>query len=74
MTSEEAVIFQYMEHGTPERKLQLNTQPIEFSVSVLTMGNWPSYQFMEVTIPPNLAEYQEYFQTVLSEGFNYISY
>ncbi|EFO23722.1 hypothetical protein LOAG_04763 [Loa loa] len=53
---------QYMEHGDPDRMLKHSTNRIEFSVNVLTMGHWPTYEYMEVAIPPNLAEYQEHFQ------------
>ncbi|MCP9263411.1 Cullin-4A [Dirofilaria immitis] len=53
---------QYMEHGSPDRKLKHNTNQIEFNVNVLTMGHWPTYEYMEVAIPPTLAEYQEHFQ------------
>ncbi|KAL3989495.1 Cullin-4A domain protein [Acanthocheilonema viteae] len=53
---------QYMEHGGRHRMLKHNTNQIEFNVNVLTMGHWPTYEYMEVAIPPNLAEYQEHFQ------------
>ncbi|EJW88277.1 Cul4b protein [Wuchereria bancrofti] len=41
---------------------QHSANQIEFNVNVLTMGHWPTYEYMEVAIPPNLAEYQEHFQ------------
>ncbi|VDM10103.1 unnamed protein product [Wuchereria bancrofti] len=53
---------QYMEHGDPDRILKHSANQIEFNVNVLTMGHWPTYEYMEVAIPPNLAEYQEHFQ------------
>uniref|UniRef100_A0A158Q724 Cullin-4 n=1 Tax=Elaeophora elaphi TaxID=1147741 RepID=A0A158Q724_9BILA len=53
---------QYMEHGGRDRVLKHSTNQIEFNVNVLTMGHWPTYEYMEVAIPPNLAEYQENFQ------------
>uniref|UniRef100_A0AC34FG36 Cullin family profile domain-containing protein n=1 Tax=Panagrolaimus sp. ES5 TaxID=591445 RepID=A0AC34FG36_9BILA len=34
----------------------------EFSVNVLTMGSWPTYDTMEVTIPPQLDELQAAFK------------
>uniref|UniRef100_A0A915PMJ1 Cullin family profile domain-containing protein n=1 Tax=Setaria digitata TaxID=48799 RepID=A0A915PMJ1_9BILA len=58
---------QYMEHGGPDRVLKHTTTQIEFSVNVLTMGHWPTYEYMEVAIPPTLAEYQEHFQNVVKE-------
>lgn len=54
-----------MEHGGPDRELKHSTGNIDFSVNVLTMGNWPSYEYMEVNIPPDLAEYGELFKQVL---------
>lgn len=54
-----------MDHGDPDRILKHSAKSIEFSVNVLTMGHWPSYQPMEVVIPPDLAEYQDLFQKVL---------
>uniref|UniRef100_A0A0N5A7K2 Cullin-4 n=1 Tax=Syphacia muris TaxID=451379 RepID=A0A0N5A7K2_9BILA len=53
---------QYMEHGGPDRKMKHSPGNIDFSVSVLTMGHWPSYEYMEVNIPPDLAEYEEMFK------------
>lgn len=53
---------QYMEHGGPDRELKHGPGNIDFSVSVLTMGHWPSYEYMEVNIPPDLAEYEERFK------------
>lgn len=53
-----------MEHGGRDRMLKHGTNQIEFNVNVLTMGHWPTYEYMEVSIPPNLAEYQEHFQNV----------
>uniref|UniRef100_F1KTC7 Cullin-4 n=1 Tax=Ascaris suum TaxID=6253 RepID=F1KTC7_ASCSU len=58
-----AVAFkQYFDHGGPDRTLQHSDGRIEFSVNVLTMGHWPSYEPMDVVIPPYLAEYQELFK------------
>ncbi|KHN74086.1 Cullin-4B [Toxocara canis] len=58
-----AVAFkQYLDHGGPDRALQHSDGHIEFSVNVLTMGHWPSYEPMDVVIPPYLAEYQELFK------------
>uniref|UniRef100_A0AAF5PJZ6 CULLIN_2 domain-containing protein n=1 Tax=Wuchereria bancrofti TaxID=6293 RepID=A0AAF5PJZ6_WUCBA len=53
---------QYMEHGDPDRIIKHSTNQIEFNVNILTVGHWPTYEYMEVAIPPNLAEYQEHFQ------------
>lgn len=58
-----AVAFkQFMEHRGSDRKLQHSDGSAEFTVNVLTMGHWPSYEPMSVLIPPFLAEYQELFQ------------
>ncbi|VDK76390.1 unnamed protein product [Litomosoides sigmodontis] len=53
---------QYMEHSGRDGMLKHGANQIEFNVNVLTMGHWPTYEYMEVSIPPNLAEYQEHFQ------------
>lgn len=53
---------QYMDHGGPDRQFKNCTGSIDFSVNVLTMGHWPSYEYMEVAIPPDLADYQELFK------------
>ncbi|VDN05738.1 unnamed protein product [Thelazia callipaeda] len=45
--------------GTP---VDRRTSEIEFNVNVLTMGHWPTYEYMDVAIPPVLAVYQEDFQ------------
>lgn len=58
-----------MEHGGRNRTLKHSTNQIEFNVNVLTMGHWPTYEYMEVAIPPNLAEYQEHFQNVCIPEF-----
>lgn len=34
---------------------------IELTVSILTMGYWPTYPVMEVTLPPEMVQYQNHF-------------
>jgi cullin-4 len=35
---------------------------IDMQVSVLTMGYWPMYQQMNITLPPDMLEYRELFK------------
>lgn len=34
---------------------------IELTVSILTMGYWPTYPVMEVTLPPEMVQFQDQF-------------
>lgn len=34
---------------------------IELTVSILTMGYWPTYPVMEVTLPTEMVQYQDQF-------------
>lgn len=34
---------------------------IDLTVSILTMGYWPTYPVMEVTIPVEMVQYQDHF-------------
>ncbi|KAI6205209.1 CULLIN-2 domain-containing protein [Aphelenchoides besseyi] len=43
---------------------------IEFGVSVLTMGNWPSYPPIQVTIPKELSDQQEIFEKFYAAKHN----
>ncbi|XP_072401767.1 cullin-4B [Diabrotica undecimpunctata] len=39
-----------------------NLAPIDMSVSILTMGYWPTYQAMEVSLPYHMVKFQDVFK------------
>ncbi|XP_054266080.1 cullin-4A-like [Macrosteles quadrilineatus] len=39
----------------------LSVSNIELTVSILTMGYWPTYPVLEVTLPPEMVQYQDHF-------------
>jgi cullin-4 len=43
---------------------------VELNVSVLTMGNWPTYPPMEVSIPRELKEQQDIFSRFYTSKHN----
>uniref|UniRef100_A0A914UGW7 Cullin-4 n=1 Tax=Plectus sambesii TaxID=2011161 RepID=A0A914UGW7_9BILA len=54
-----AVAFkQFLQHVEGE----LSWTGVDFSVSILTMGHWPTYPPTEVIMPPQMIEYQEMFK------------
>lgn len=38
-----------------------NVSPLELTVSILTMGYWPTYPVLEVTVPPEMVHFQNHF-------------
>lgn len=44
--------------GNSENK---DLQSIDLTVNILTMGFWPTYPVVEVTLPPELLQYQSVF-------------
>lgn len=53
---------QHIEANTNSKDLILfHSIGIDMTVNILTMGYWPTYPVMEVTIPPQLVEYQNVF-------------
>ncbi|KAF6211064.1 hypothetical protein GE061_014177 [Apolygus lucorum] len=38
-----------------------NASPLELTVSILTMGYWPTYPVMEVTVPAEMVHFQNHF-------------
>lgn len=53
---------QYVDANVNSKDLQLYYSiGIDLTVSILTMGYWPTYPVMEVTTPPQLVEYQNVF-------------
>lgn len=53
---------QHIEANTGSKDLILyHAIGIDMTVNILTMGYWPTYPVMEVTMPPQLVEYQNVF-------------
>ena len=53
---------QYVEANANSKELSLyNSIGIDLTVNILTMGYWPTYPVMEVTMPSQLVEYQNTF-------------
>ncbi|XP_071860494.1 cullin 4 isoform X1 [Bombus fervidus] len=40
---------------------ELSASNLDLTVSILTMGYWPTYPVMEVTLPPEMVQYQDVF-------------
>lgn len=40
---------------------ELSASNMDLTVSILTMGYWPTYPVMEVTLPPEMVQYQDVF-------------
>lgn len=49
----------FKQHVAVLDRRELNT--VDLTVNILTMGYWPTYPLMEVTMPPNLVEFQSVF-------------
>ncbi|CRK95544.1 CLUMA_CG009009, isoform A [Clunio marinus] len=53
---------QYIDAGVTSKDIiSFNNIGIDLTVSILTMGYWPTYPVMEVNMPPELVEYQNVF-------------
>jgi len=52
-------VYPFAQHVTNMKSDALST--IDLTVSILTMGYWPSYPVVEVNLPKELVAYQELF-------------
>ncbi|CAH0381123.1 unnamed protein product [Bemisia tabaci] len=55
------VAFKQYINNLPSTGNASNEVPLDLTVSILTMGYWPTYPVMEVTLPQRMAHYQDHF-------------
>uniref|UniRef100_A0A1I7XUR6 Cullin-4 n=1 Tax=Heterorhabditis bacteriophora TaxID=37862 RepID=A0A1I7XUR6_HETBA len=62
--------FAFKQHSEHEAALGRLSVNMDFNVNVLTMGQWPPYEPVEVTLPPQLCSCLQLYQTFYDSKHN----